>query len=326
MWSDSDAVIQHVKNAFDSTEAGTSTLDNDVLSMRGNTGRKTRIFYNNLGNINEATVLIDVGTKNGSSTVSFLKNNENLSVCVIDDWSHGGSTEELQNTVKSSKLRNVVSKPDTVDISLLPKANILLYDTFYFDGELVRSIQKLSNVFADVCVLIVDDWNALGVVNQTYTALSSIDYSVVYERSVKTNYDSEAADTYWNGIGVFVLKKNGVAVNVPVVVETAPVVAEAVPVVVEAVPVVAEVAPVVAEVAPVVAEVAPVVAEVAPVVAEVAPVVAEVAPVVAEVAPVVAEVAPVVAEVAPVVAEVAPVVAEVAPVVAEAAPVVETPA
>jgi hypothetical protein len=216
MWSNSAAIVEHVKNAFAAAEAGTSKLDEDVLKMRGVTGRKTRLFYNNLGNISEATVVIDVGTKNGSSTASFINNNENVSVCVIDDWSLGGSSEELVNNVKSSKLTNIVSKPETVDVAVLPKANILLYDNFYFDGELMRGIQHLSNVFADVCVLIVDDWNSIGIKEQTYKVLSSINYSVVYEYSVKTNYDSEAASTYWNGIGVFVLVKNGAKDDVPV--------------------------------------------------------------------------------------------------------------
>ena len=216
MWSNSAAVVEHVKNAFSAAEADNSKLDDSVLNINGVTGRKTRMFYNNLGNTSEPIVLIDVGTKNGSSTASFLKNNDNIKACVIDDWTHGGSSEELINTVNSSKLTNIVSKPETVDISLLPKANVVVYDNFYFDGELMRGIQKLSNVFADVCVLIVDDWNAIGVVQQTYSMLSSIDYTVVYENCVKTNYDSEAAATYWNGIGVFVLVKNGVKADAPV--------------------------------------------------------------------------------------------------------------
>jgi len=216
MWSNSAAVIEHVKNSFAATEAGTSTLDAEVLGMRGSTGRKTRMFYNNLGNTQQAINVIDIGTKLGSSTASFLKNNGNVSVCVVDDWSQGGSSEELINTLKSSKLTLVVSKPDGADLALLPKANVVLYDSFYFDGELERSLKKLSAVLADVCVLIVDDWNAIGVNNQTYNALSEIDYTVVYENGVKTNYDSEAAATYWNGMGVFVLVKNGAKDDVPV--------------------------------------------------------------------------------------------------------------
>ena len=223
MWSNSAAVIEHVKKAFASTEAGTSTLDDEVLGMRGSTGRKTRMFYNNLGNTSEAVTVIDIGAKLGSSTASFLKNNNSVSVCVVDDWSQGGSSEELTNTVKSSKLTFVVSKPDNADLALLPKANVVLYDSFYFDGELERSLKKLSAVFTDVCVLIVDDWNAIGVNNQTYNALSAIDYTVVYENGVKTNYDSEAATTYWNGMGVFVLVKNGAKADAPVpVAEPAP--------------------------------------------------------------------------------------------------------
>lgn len=232
MWSNSAAVIEHVKNSFAATEAGTSTLDSEVLGMRGSTGRKTRMFYNNLANTQDSINVIDIGAKFGSSTASFLKNNNSVSVCVVDDWSQGGSSEELINTVKSSKLSSVVSKPSEADLALLPKSNIVLYDSFYCDGELERSLIKLSAVFADVCVLIVDDWNAIGINNQTYNALSAIDYTVVYENGVKTNYDSEAATTYWNGMGVFVLVKNGVKADAPVPVVVAPV-AEPAPAAVE---------------------------------------------------------------------------------------------
>ena len=63
MWSNSAAVIEHVKNSFAATEAGTSTLDSEVLGMRGSTGRKTRMFYNNLANTQDSINVIDIGAK-----------------------------------------------------------------------------------------------------------------------------------------------------------------------------------------------------------------------------------------------------------------------
>jgi hypothetical protein len=221
MWSNSAAVVEHVKNAFAATEAGTSKLDEVVLKMVGITGRKTRMLYNNLGNTTEPTVLIDVGAGNGSSTAAFTNNNENVSACVIDDWSLGGSRGEFNANVKSTNVTNLAVNPENVDVAALPKANVVLYDSFYENGATERLVKKLSAAFADVCVLIVDDFNWPGIEQQTRDAISQIVHDVIYEKVVKTDYDAEAASSYWNGIGVFVLLKNGVKADAPVPVPAA---------------------------------------------------------------------------------------------------------
>jgi hypothetical protein len=215
MWSNSAAVVEHVKNAFAATEADTSKLDEAVLKMAGNTGRKTRMFYNNLGNTAEPSVLIDVGAGTGSSTAAFINNNEKVSACVVDDWSIHGSHGQFNSNVNSANVTNLVANPEGVDVSALPKANIVLYDSFYENGATERLIKKLSAVFADVCVLIVDDFNWSGIEQQTRDAISQISHDIIYEKVVKTDYDAEAASSYWNGIGVFVLLKNGVKADAP---------------------------------------------------------------------------------------------------------------
>jgi len=216
MWSNSAAVIEHVKNAFAAVEAGTSKLDEAVLKMNGITGRKTRMLYNNLANTVGPTVVLDVGAGNGSSTAAFINNNENVNVCVVDDWSLHGNFGEFSENVKSSNVTNIVNSPETVDVSVLPKVNIMLYDSFYENGATERMIKKLSSVLTDVCVLIVDDWNWPIIQQQTRDAMVQITHDIIYEKTVTTDYDAEAATSYWNGIGVFVLLKNGVKADAPV--------------------------------------------------------------------------------------------------------------
>ena len=216
MWSNSAAVVEHVKNAFAATEAGTCKLDEAILKMVGITGHKTRMLYNNLGNTAEPTVLLDVGAGTGSSTAAFINNNEKVSAYVVDDWSIHGSRGEFNSNVNSAKVTNLVVNPENLDITELPKANIVLYDSFYENGATERLVKKLSAIFADVCVLIVDDFNWSGIEQQTRDAISQITHDIIYEKVVKTDYDAEAASSYWNGIGVFVLLKNGVkAASVP---------------------------------------------------------------------------------------------------------------
>lgn len=219
MWSNSAAVVEHVKNAFAAVEAGTSKLDDAVLKMNGITGRKTRMLYNNLGNT--AATVIDVGAGNGSSTAALVNNNENLTVCVVDDWSLHGNNGEFNESMrlanaKMENITNLVKSPEDVDVAALPKANIVLYDSFYENGATERMIKKLNAAFADVCVLIVDDFNWAIVEQQTRDAITQIAHDIVYEKVIKTDYDAEAPTSYWNGIGVFVLLKNGVKADAPV--------------------------------------------------------------------------------------------------------------
>ena len=63
---DMEAYISFIDTAMDNAENGISNISDDIKTMNGITGLKTRHFYNNLLNLEDARYL-DIGTLYGSS-------------------------------------------------------------------------------------------------------------------------------------------------------------------------------------------------------------------------------------------------------------------
>ena len=78
-------LIAHIEHSFDYAEKGISNITNEILAMEGMSGTKTRHFYNNLLNKDEARYL-EIGTWKGSSVCSAMYKNHATVVC-IDNWS-----------------------------------------------------------------------------------------------------------------------------------------------------------------------------------------------------------------------------------------------
>jgi hypothetical protein len=77
-----------VETAFQNAENNISKITNDIINMEGMSGTKTRHFYNNLLNIEDARYL-EIGTWKGSSVCSAMCKNKANVVC-IDNWSEFG--------------------------------------------------------------------------------------------------------------------------------------------------------------------------------------------------------------------------------------------
>ena len=63
--------INHVNKSFENAENNVSKLSSEILSLDGMTGNKTRHFYNNILNIDDARYL-EIGTWKGSSLCSAM--------------------------------------------------------------------------------------------------------------------------------------------------------------------------------------------------------------------------------------------------------------
>ena len=87
----------HVERAFENAEKGESKITQEIIDMEGMSGIKTRHFYNNLLNRDDARYL-EIGTWKGSSICSAMCGNKAKAVC-IDNWSQfgGPKTEFIQD-------------------------------------------------------------------------------------------------------------------------------------------------------------------------------------------------------------------------------------
>ena len=64
-----------IETSFQNAENNISKITNEIIAMKGMTGTKTRHFYNNLLNIEDARYL-EIGTWKGSSVCSAMYKNQ----------------------------------------------------------------------------------------------------------------------------------------------------------------------------------------------------------------------------------------------------------
>lgn len=205
-----------IQTAFKNAENHTSKITNDIIHMDGMSGTMTRHFYNNLLNTEDARYL-EIGTWKGSSVCSAMCGNKAKVVC-IDNWSEfgGPKTEFLENFNKFKGDNDATFIEDdcyNINVSLLPKFNIYMYDGNHTDESHYKSLLHYYDCLDDVFVFIVDDWNSTNVRNGTTQAIQKLNLKVLYERDIRLTWDNThtpyplAMYSWWNGIYVAILQK-----------------------------------------------------------------------------------------------------------------------
>jgi hypothetical protein len=207
---------QIIENAFENAEKNISKINDEILHIDGMSGKKTRHFYNNLLNIEDARYL-EIGTWKGSSVCSAMYENKANVIC-IDNWSEfGGPKEEfLHNFYKFKGQNNAIfieSDCFAVDVSKLPKRNIYMYDGNHTEDSHYRALTHFYNCLDNMFIFIVDDWNDKLVRDGTDKSIKDLNLKVLYERKIRLTNDNShtpmdlAINSWWNGIYVAILEK-----------------------------------------------------------------------------------------------------------------------
>ena len=207
---------QLIEISFKNAEVYKSNITNDIINMEGMSGLKTRCFYNNLLNTEDARYL-EIGTWKGSSVCSAMCNNKAKVIC-IDNWSEfGGPKDEFLKNFNKFKGNNDATFIENdcykVDVSILPKFNIYMYDGNHTNDSHYKALLHYYNCLDDVFIFIVDDWNWQDVRNGTINSIKKLNLKVLYEKEIRLTWDNshtpqlEASHTWWNGIYVAILQK-----------------------------------------------------------------------------------------------------------------------
>jgi hypothetical protein len=210
---------EHIENAFNNAENNISKITQDILNIDGMSGIKTRHFYNNLLNIEDARYL-EIGTWKGSSVCSAMYGN-NAKVICIDNWSEFGCPKDEFlinfNNFKGNNDASFIEKDCfTVDISTLPKFNIYMYDGNHTNESHYKSLEHFYNCLDDTFIFIVDDWNCIRVREGTMKAINNLKLTILYEKFIRLTNDNThtpvdlAKISWWNGIYVAILTKNNI--------------------------------------------------------------------------------------------------------------------
>ena len=215
-------IKQHIETAFENAEKNTSKITPEIIAMEGMSGKKTRHFYNNLLSMKDARYL-EIGTWKGSSVCSAMCGNKAKVVC-IDNWSEfGGPKYEFLINFYKYKGENDATFIEQdcykVDVSLLPKFNIYMYDGNHSKESHYKALVHYYNCLDDLFIFIVDDWNWKDVREGTLDSIKKLNLNILYEKEIRlTNDDSHtpqplARETWHNGIYVAILQKEKKIIN-----------------------------------------------------------------------------------------------------------------
>jgi len=205
-----------IENAFDNAENNISKITNDIIMMEGMSGTKTRHFYNNLLNIEDARYL-EIGTWKGSSVCSAMCGNKAKVTC-IDNWSEfGGPKDEFLVNFEKFKGENDANFIEDdcykVDVSSLSKFNIYMYDGNHSNESHYKALLHYYDCLDDIFIFIVDDWNWIDVRDGTMNSIRKLNLKILYEKEIRLTWDNsvtpepELSQNWWNGIYIAILQK-----------------------------------------------------------------------------------------------------------------------
>jgi hypothetical protein len=217
MKSDLEKLIKHVNKSFDNAENGISNLSEEILSIEGMSGTKTRHLYNNICSLDGANYL-EVGTWKGSSFVSSLYKNK-INAIAIDNWSefNGPRQEFIENVNRFIDYEYNFIEKDSFMISqneifdIYESVDIYLYDGCHEYESHKRAITHFSKFLSKYSIIIIDDWRCDGdwskVQRGTYDGLRESGLIVHHKVERITQQENNGHSEYWNGVGLFVCEK-----------------------------------------------------------------------------------------------------------------------
>ena len=204
-------LINHVKSSI---RKANSKLNSAILDIEGMSGNKFRTFLNNICSFPH-TKYLEIGCWKGSTFISALYGNElNIEYAVgIDNWSEfNGPLQDFNlncNSFLSSFNHYQVIFEDSFSLSCKSKIKQKI-TTYFYDGDHSVIAQEeaftfYNDMFEDVFIAIVDDWNWAQVREGTFNAFNALNYDVLFETFIPDTGNNRLG--WWNGVYIAVIRK-----------------------------------------------------------------------------------------------------------------------
>jgi len=227
-----NTLVEHTIKSVERAQASESNIAKAALGLEGMTGLMTRHFYNNLCSLEGARYL-EIGTWMGSSVCSAISNNKTKTVCIdnFSEFSEAGNVGEcLLKNIAYFKGDNDITFIESSCWDVDPsgfsiKFNIYMYDGCHDEVSHFQALNHFMECLDDEFIYIVDDWNRVSVQEATFKSIAKNGMEILFKKEITYNgtqirqqdsdpHDQEnvtemIADGWWNGVGIFVLKKNG---------------------------------------------------------------------------------------------------------------------
>lgn len=217
--SEASHLAAHVGMAFDKALAGNSELPEEVLALDGMSGRKYRMFINNLMREIDDPRYLEIGSYKGSTAIAAGFGVAVSSIDCIDNWRFfGGPRAEFVKNMETyvpNRFNTWDCDFRDVDYTIMPAANVFFYDGPHTEKDQYDAVRLVAPGLDDEYVLIVDDWNWDHVRSATFAGLkdsgqrilSAIEVRPVQRRTSLAGQNSD----WYNGYLIAVVRKNEVA-------------------------------------------------------------------------------------------------------------------
>jgi hypothetical protein len=199
-------LIENIKNSLSKTDNYSSKITDEILSMPGMSGPKTRHFYNNLCSMNDARYL-EIGTWKGSSICSAMCNNK-MTCVAIDNWSEfGGPKKDFLKNFNKYKGENNATFIEKncwdIDVTTLANFNIYMYDGNHTETSHYQALNHYLPCLDNEFIYLVDDWNHPPVREGTLKSIKDNKLKILYQKEIFTSSNNPINDWH-NGISIFV--------------------------------------------------------------------------------------------------------------------------
>jgi hypothetical protein len=190
----SNPLAAKVRAAFSRALAGDSALPAPVFAINGMSGRKYRMFVNNLVNSIEDARYLEIGTWMGSTLCSANHGNK-VRALTIDNWSQfGGPAAEFFAHLAKFKTPDAQVSFTEADFRSVDFATIGRFNVYLFDGPHRAEDHRDAILNAQPAldrhhVLIIDDWNWPAVRKGTNEAILASGVAIDHLIEIRTSQD-----------------------------------------------------------------------------------------------------------------------------------------
>lgn len=210
----SKILVDLVTTSLHRTENNLNDLNKDILMLEGMSGSLYRKFINDLVKSAKNINYLEIGCWKGSTLISALYNNIDSikGYLAIDSWHEfGGPKNEFVDRCK----KFLKQEPKLIDNNCfaldvnnigIKEVDIYFYDGGHSELDHTMALTHYASVCNDQFIYIVDDYNWPSVIAGTYKGIIKSNLKIVHDVSKYTSANG-TKDTWWNGVGIFVLEK-----------------------------------------------------------------------------------------------------------------------
>jgi hypothetical protein len=184
--------------AFDRALCLESEVSAECLTLPGMSGKRYRMFINNLIRLVSKPRYLEIGSWAGSTACAVMDKNI-VKVTCIDNWSQFGGPREafLNNTgdfiTKDIDFSFIESDFRAVDVSKIGNFNVYLFDGPHEQQDQYDGLFMYDAALDDDLLFIVDDWNWKQVRDGTFNAIRETGFRIDYAIELRTTLDNEHA-------------------------------------------------------------------------------------------------------------------------------------